>query len=116
MVRGLFRKQRNKDRVKPERGVYRPRFRRKGGVSRIVRDGYGNGSIQAYHVIVQEVLERDGRQCRHLSGSQVCGSIKNLQVHHIKPLSQGGKTEKTNMITLCEEHHESRHPHMAMKP
>jgi len=106
-MRGLFRKQRQrKDGVVKERGVYRPRFKSRGGVTRIIRDNYG--LKDAYQALIQEVLERDNRMCID------CGSNKNLQVHHLIPLSKGGKSEKANLGTLCGVCHEARHPHLAM--
>lgn len=48
----------------------------------------------------QEVLERDNNQC------QACGVGKNLDVHHIHPVSAGGpRFELNNLITLCDSHH-----------
>jgi len=37
-----------------------------------------------YHELHRQVLERDGWRC------QVCGSMQNLQVHHLKFRSQSG--------------------------
>ncbi len=106
-MRGLFRKQRQrKDSEVKERGVYRPRFISRGGVSRIIRDNYG--LKDAYQALIQEVLERDGRMCIE------CNSTLNLQVHHLVPLSKGGKSEKANLGTLCSDCHEKRHSHMGM--
>ena len=39
----------------------------------------------------------------------ICGSEENLQWHHIIPLSQGGKTERQNMLLLCGECHAKAH-------
>jgi len=47
-----------------------------------------------------EVLRRDGFRC------QICGATANdgvkLHVDHIFPVSKGGKTELSNLRTLCE--------------
>ena len=91
------------------RNIYRPRFKNKGGVTRIIRDNYG----KSWYTLVKEVLERDDHKCRHVENGRTCLSNKDLQVHHILPLSRGGKSEKSNLITLCEKHHTNRHPHMA---
>jgi len=32
-------------------------------------------------------------------------------VHHIKPFSEGGLTEKNNLITLCKTCHDGLYPH-----
>jgi HNH endonuclease len=42
-----------------------------------------------------EVLLRDGGQCRR------CRRAINLEVDHIVPVSKGGKTEESNLQTLC---------------
>ena len=42
-----------------------------------------------------EVLLRDGAQCRR------CRTAVNLEVDHIIPVSKGGKTEESNLQTLC---------------
>jgi 5-methylcytosine-specific restriction endonuclease McrA len=34
-----------------------------------------------------------------------CGCTSNLEIHHIIPRSQGGPTERWNLITLCVHHH-----------
>ena len=57
----------------------------------------------SYHDLHQQVLERDGWRC------QVCGSMQNLQVHHLKFRSQAGGDEEQNLITLCEECHTRIH-------
>jgi 5-methylcytosine-specific restriction endonuclease McrA len=49
------------------------------------------------------VLERDGWRC------QECGSVKNLQVHHLKARSQLGGDTMQNLITLCVSCHAKVH-------
>ena len=41
------------------------------------------------------VFARDHERCRK------CGSRRNLEVDHIYPISKGGKTEMSNLQTLC---------------
>jgi hypothetical protein len=41
------------------------------------------------------VLVRDGGRCRR------CRSAINLEMDHIVPISKGGKTEESNLQTLC---------------
>ncbi len=58
-----------------------------------------------------EVLKRDNFKCR------ICGRNPRdyvdveLNVHHIKPFSEGGLTEKNNLITLCKTCHDGLYPH-----
>ena len=52
----------------------------------------------------EKVLKRDDRKC---SG---CGVRVNLQVHHIIPLSLGGRNVMENLTTLCKECHQRKHP------
>jgi hypothetical protein len=39
----------------------------------------------------------------------VCGSEKELNIHHFVPISLGGKDHKKNKITLCSKHHNFIH-------
>ena len=57
----------------------------------------------SYGKLYRRVLKRDGWRC------QVCGSMQNLQVHHLKFRSQAGGDEEQNLITLCTECHEQVH-------
>ncbi|MGA3319045.1 MAG: HNH endonuclease [Candidatus Korobacteraceae bacterium] len=56
-----------------------------------------------YAKLQRQVLERDGWRC------QVCGSMQNLQVHHLKFRSRSGGDEEQNLITLCAECHARTH-------
>ena len=56
-----------------------------------------------YIVLRNEVLKRDGWRC------QDCGTMKDLQVHHIKRRSQLGGDVAQNLITLCASCHGKRH-------
>lgn len=47
-----------------------------------------------------KVLKRDGYRCR-ICGSTAADGVK-LEVDHIYPVSLGGKTELSNLQTLCE--------------
>jgi 5-methylcytosine-specific restriction endonuclease McrA len=50
-----------------------------------------------------EVLMRDDYRCRF------CNTEENLQPHHIQYVSEGGKDETNNLVTLCFEHHRAIH-------
>ena len=39
----------------------------------------------------------------------ICGTKEKLHNHHIVPKARGGGDESTNMLTLCETHHEWIH-------
>jgi predicted RNA-binding Zn ribbon-like protein len=56
------------------------------------------------------VTIRDGSRCTHLSkdGSR-CPSRRWLQIHHKKPVSQGGQNGLANLATLCFAHHRAIH-------
>lgn len=48
--------------------------------------------------------ERDGNQCRK------CNATKDLEVHHLIPISEGGdRYSLTNLITLCNHCHHNTH-------
>jgi 5-methylcytosine-specific restriction endonuclease McrA len=57
----------------------------------------------SYGKLQRQVLQRDGWRC------QLCGSMQNLQVHHLKFRSQAGGDEEQNLITLCAECHAQIH-------
>ncbi|MGO9564101.1 MAG: HNH endonuclease [Candidatus Korobacteraceae bacterium] len=58
---------------------------------------------QSYSELHRQVLERDGWRC------QFCGSMQQLQVHHLRFRSQSGSDMEENLITLCAECHEQLH-------
>lgn len=47
-----------------------------------------------------DILVRDGFRCK-ICGASAADGVK-LHVDHILPVSKGGKTEKSNLRTLCE--------------
>jgi 5-methylcytosine-specific restriction endonuclease McrA len=57
----------------------------------------------AYEGLRQQVLRRDGWRC------QSCGTMSNLEVHHIEFRSQSGRDSEENLITLCHACHKSIH-------
>jgi 5-methylcytosine-specific restriction endonuclease McrA len=56
-----------------------------------------------YRELHRQVLERDDWRC------QVCGSMQQLQVHHLEFRSHSGGDEEQNLITLCGGCHAQRH-------
>lgn len=42
-----------------------------------------------------KIFQRDGDKCLH------CGSTESLELDHIIPFIRGGKTEESNLQTLC---------------
>jgi 5-methylcytosine-specific restriction endonuclease McrA len=60
-------------------------------------------SPEDYDLLRKQVLERDGWRC------QSCGSLKNLQVHHVRKRSQLGDDLLDNLITLCISCHATEH-------
>jgi 5-methylcytosine-specific restriction endonuclease McrA len=65
---------------------------------------------EEYAILRNLVLERDGWRC------QECGSMKNLQVHHMKRRSQLGGDVIRNLITLCESCHGKCHGRRPSSP
>lgn len=49
------------------------------------------------------VLSRDDFKCAN------CGSIKQLHIHHILPISEGGSDDVDNLKTLCVICHKKEH-------
>ena len=48
---------------------------------------------------------RDGNRCQ----APGCGRTRWVDIHHIKPRSQGGTHDPENLITLCGFHHRDLH-------
>ena len=56
----------------------------------------------------------NGRETHELGhcAAPGCTSQRWLEIHHIVPVSQGGRDEISNLTTLCHAHHKQRHgPH-----
>jgi 5-methylcytosine-specific restriction endonuclease McrA len=56
-----------------------------------------------YWKLRRRVLVRDGWRC------QGCGSLRQLEVHHIMRRSQLGDDVDANLITLCASCHQQIH-------
>ena len=63
----------------------------------------------AYCELHRQVLQRDGWRC------QFCGSLQQLQVHHLKFRSRSGDDDQQNLITLCAECHGGIHKGMDLR-
>ena len=53
----------------------------------------------------QKVLARDRHRCRRPG----CSNSRYLEIHHIRPRSQGGGNEPENLVTLCSACHQLVH-------
>ncbi len=62
---------------------------------------------ESYAVLHRQILERDGWRC------QMCGSMRNLQVHHIQFRSHSGPDAEDNLITLCATCHDQLHKRLS---
>ena len=84
------------------------------GVTKIRRDGYStvNGFSKAneWWAISAQVRKRSGGLC------EAClregRKVKGVEVHHLTPLSKGGRTVLSNLMHLCEACHNKRHTHL----
>jgi hypothetical protein len=52
------------------------------------------------------ILKRDNYQCRICGASPDDSLHVRIEVHHIRPWSEGGISLPDNLITLCKECHE----------
>ena len=60
--------------------------------------------------IKHAVTLRDGHQCTFVDHSGCrCGNRRWIDIHHIKPVSQGGANDLENLTTLCSAHHDLIH-------
>jgi 5-methylcytosine-specific restriction endonuclease McrA len=57
----------------------------------------------SYRALHRRILKRDRWRC------QACGSMLQLQVHHMEFRSQLGEDREENLITLCAECHATLH-------
>lgn len=55
---------------------------------------------------------RDKGQCTYINkGGSRCANTRWLEIHHIKPVSEGGSNCLENLKTLCHTHHRLEHSH-----
>ena len=58
---------------------------------------------EAYRELHRQILQRDSWRC------QGCGSMEQLQVHHLKFRAHSGSDSEENLITLCAACHKQMH-------
>jgi hypothetical protein len=57
-----------------------------------------------------KVNERDGGRCSHRdSDGKRCENRRWLDIHHIRPRSEGGLNTLENLVILCSAHHKMEH-------
>lgn len=87
----------------------------KSGVTKIRRDGYstvnGFSKQNSWWEISAQVRKRAKGMCEDHASRGFSG-IKGVEVHHIRPLSNGGRTVLSNLIHLCKNCHDRRHTHL----
>lgn len=87
-------------------------YKRADGSARIVRARYSSAESGSWWTLRAEVTLRDGGKCKaKLISGKFCGQPA-VDVHHIVPISRGGQTVKSNLISLCKDCHAARHSHM----
>lgn len=93
------------------RAFYTSKTRRRSGVVGVKRAGYGTHA--EWHAICKRVHARDNNRCRKCGAPEhpVAKGVYH-DTHHIIPLSRGGTTTMANLITLCDNCHTGKHPHM----
>lgn len=85
-----------------------PYVKKMGAVSRIVRDTYKvDGKISGWFEIANQVRVRANFTCQ---GCPTFLGPGRGDVHHIVPLSRGGTTTLRNLMLLCGDCHQRRHP------
>ena len=86
----------------------------KSGVTKIRRDGYstvnGFSKNNEWWAISAQVRKRSKGMCEAHAARGL--KVKGVEVHHIVPLSKGGRTVLSNLIHVCEECHNRRHNHL----
>ncbi len=70
---------------------------------------YGRIKVKPLRRMRRFVHARDKGECREC-GRKV--SFRRFNCHHVLEVSQGGTNHPTNLVTLCRECHEKKHPHL----
>lgn len=86
----------------------------KSGVTKIRRDGYatvnGFSKMNSWWEISAQVRKRARGMCEDHASRGL--KVKGVEVHHIRLLSDGGRTVLSNLIHLCKGCHDRRHNHL----
>lgn len=77
-------------------------YKVKKGISRIKTTDYFDAD---WYAISETVKKAFNYKCAYCSS-------RNIEVHHIIPLSRGGTNSRKNLICLCDKHHDARHKHL----
>jgi 5-methylcytosine-specific restriction endonuclease McrA len=60
--------------------------------------------------LIHVINRRDRGQCCYYGmRNSRCESKYRVEIHHIEPVSLGGKDEYENLVTLCHDHHKLIH-------
>jgi 5-methylcytosine-specific restriction endonuclease McrA len=59
--------------------------------------------------VLHQVHVRDRGQCTHETKGKRCETKRWIDIHHIKPRSEGGEHTLANLTTLCSAHHRMEH-------
>lgn len=60
----------------------------------------------------KKVYQRDDYICQQCGARGGRNGTHELHAHHKVPKSKGGSHDLDNLVTLCKECHENKHPHM----
>ena len=66
-------------------------------------EGYQRGPQYGWANVKAYVRHRDGYRCRHCKGKS---KDERLEVHHIRPRSEGGANRPENLLALCKTCHD----------
>lgn len=89
----------------------RPKVGKVSKIRRTQAQAYGDRS--SWDAMCDAVKQRDGYRCRDCGKHR--SQVRKLEVHHIIPVSRGGRTVMYNLKTLCDECHDKQpfHNHLA---
>ncbi|MBW7877512.1 MAG: HNH endonuclease, partial [Candidatus Cloacimonetes bacterium] len=59
--------------------------------------------------ILNQVILRDKGRCSFQKHGRRCSHRRHLDIHHIKPVKDGGQNTVENLTILCEVHHTYLH-------
>lgn len=100
-----------KAKIKAKSKLY---FRKRlSGVTRIIRDGYGD--FADWKALTRDIKKRDGYKCVFCGRPEQPKQGIFHDVHHIKRLADGGTNAPANLATTCDSCHERRPGHSHMK-